>query len=223
MFDLDRDVVAQPRKLAVQRLHDSDRMPNAIEKIRIPKRDVPRPARHLLPHVFEHNFALHHAKIAFVHRHNRTVTAQTFAGQEKSPAPLGLPHEPHCHRRSAKAAPQAAPAPAQTRLPAASPLRARAGRPHSAAHTSQKNKYARVDSTRAPAPKVPSPAALPYASAHRTPRAPPPESPPPRAPAATNPGSRPHAHASAATPPAMPAQTAASPAHTSRSERPSSL
>ena len=79
MFDLDRDVVAQPGKLAVQRLYNGDCMPNAIEKIGIPKRDVPRPARHLLPHVFEHNFALHDAKIAFVHRHNRAVAAQMFA------------------------------------------------------------------------------------------------------------------------------------------------
>src|SRR2546422_8540335 len=39
------------RSLAVQRLYNGDCMPNAIKKIGIPKRDVPRPARHLPPDV----------------------------------------------------------------------------------------------------------------------------------------------------------------------------
>ncbi len=79
MLDLDRHVVADPRKFAVKRLHKLHRVPDPIEKVRIAKRNMLRPRRHLLANVRKHHLAAHNSKHAFVHRHDRTVPAKMFA------------------------------------------------------------------------------------------------------------------------------------------------
>src|SRR5437762_11798772 len=79
VFDLDGDVVSNPRKLAVQRFNKLHRVADAIEKIRITKCDVLRPYRHLLTNVLEHNLAVHDAENAVVNRDDGAMPAKVLA------------------------------------------------------------------------------------------------------------------------------------------------
>src|ERR1700687_4319114 len=79
MFDLDGHIVGDLRKLAMKRLDQFRRVANAIEKVRVAKRNMLRAGGHLLADVLEHNFAAHNSKDAFVHRHDGAVAAEMFA------------------------------------------------------------------------------------------------------------------------------------------------
>src|ERR1700676_5709404 len=79
MLDLDRDVIRDFRELAMKGLDQFQGMPNAVEKIRIAKRNVLRPSRHLPPNIFQHHVALHDAENAVVHRNNWAMPAQMLA------------------------------------------------------------------------------------------------------------------------------------------------
>ena len=79
VFDLDGDVVSNLRKLAVQRFYKHHPVADAIEKIRITKRDVLRSHCHLLANIFEHNFAVHNPENTVVDGDDRAVTAKMLA------------------------------------------------------------------------------------------------------------------------------------------------
>src|SRR5213592_1284717 len=84
MLDLDGNVVGKPRKFLVQFLHKCHSMADAVEKIRIAKRNVLCSGLYLLANILEHDFALQDPEDAFVDRNNRTVPAKVLA----SPASL---------------------------------------------------------------------------------------------------------------------------------------
>src|ERR1700731_3710333 len=88
MFDLDGHVVGDSRKLAMKRLNQLHGMPYPIKKIRITKRNMLRPSRHLLPNIRQHHVALHNPKHTVVNRHNRAMPAKMLA----SPASLSRSH-----------------------------------------------------------------------------------------------------------------------------------
>ena len=79
MFDLDGHVVAELRKFAMHRFNNRKRVRRAVEKIRIAEGDVLRARGHLLANILQHHVALHHAKRAVVHRHDRAMPAQMLA------------------------------------------------------------------------------------------------------------------------------------------------
>ena len=54
-------------------------MRGAVEKIGIAESHVRRARGDLLANIVEHDVALHHAKLALINRHDRTMAAQMFA------------------------------------------------------------------------------------------------------------------------------------------------
>ena len=76
VLDFDRHVVRQVRELLVQRVHDWNRVPNAIKKVRIAKGDMLRTSRHLLANILQNDMPLHDAETALIHRHNGTMAAE---------------------------------------------------------------------------------------------------------------------------------------------------
>lgn len=79
MLDLDRGVVADIREFGVQGLHELERMRRAVQEIRIAKRNMLRPGRHLLAHIGHDDIHRNHAEHALIHRHHRAMAAQMFA------------------------------------------------------------------------------------------------------------------------------------------------
>src|SRR5487761_438477 len=65
--------------LVVQRRYNVQRVPDAIEKIRVAKRDVPRTRGHLAANIFKHYLRLHHTKSSAIDRRHRAVSAQVLA------------------------------------------------------------------------------------------------------------------------------------------------
>src|SRR5579864_9328323 len=55
VLDLDRGVVGDLWKFPMKYIHNLQRMANAVEKIRIAKRNVLRPRRHLPPDVLQYH------------------------------------------------------------------------------------------------------------------------------------------------------------------------
>ena len=79
MLDLDGRVVGDFGKFGMERFHDPHGVGGTVEEIGIAEGDVARARRDLLPDVFEHHLALHHAKLSLVHRNHGTVPAQMLA------------------------------------------------------------------------------------------------------------------------------------------------
>ena len=79
VLDLDGDVVADLRELAVHRLDDGQRVRRPVEEIGIAKGDVLGARVDLPANVLQHDFALHDAKNPVVNGHHRAVPAQVFA------------------------------------------------------------------------------------------------------------------------------------------------
>ena len=79
VLDLDGHVVGDFGKFAVKRFDKLHRVADAVEKIRIAKRNVLRARRHLAANIFKHDIAADDSKDAFVHRHNRTMPAKMLA------------------------------------------------------------------------------------------------------------------------------------------------
>ena len=78
VFDLNCGVVSDARKLRGEHLNDPLGVTNAVEEIRIAKRNVPRAGRNLRPHVREDNVCGNHSKSAVVNWNDRTMTATVF-------------------------------------------------------------------------------------------------------------------------------------------------
>ena len=79
VLDLDGGVVGERRKFLVQRFDDAHGVRGAVEEIGIAEGDVLGAGCDLLANVLQHNFRLHHAKIALIHRHHRAMPAQVLA------------------------------------------------------------------------------------------------------------------------------------------------
>src|ERR1700730_6063080 len=79
MFDLDRRVVSDLGKFAVQGFDDWDRVAHRIEKVRIAKGDVLSAGGDLLANIREDDFWIHEAKRAIVNRNDGTVPAMVLA------------------------------------------------------------------------------------------------------------------------------------------------
>ena len=79
VLDLDRDVVGEPRMRAVERAHDAERVPDAVEEVGVAEGDVLRAGRDLLADVVEDDFALHDAKVSVIDRDDGAVPAAVFA------------------------------------------------------------------------------------------------------------------------------------------------
>ena len=79
VLDLDSHVVGEFGKFTMEFLDEFHSMTDAVEKVRIPKRDVLRAGTGLAANVFHDNFAAHNSKDALVHRHDWTMPAKMFA------------------------------------------------------------------------------------------------------------------------------------------------
>src|SRR5262245_36803307 len=75
VFDFNRDVVGNARKLLGKGMGDPLGMTNAIEEIRVAESNVPRAGCDLRAHVREDNVGRDDSKAAVVNRHDRAVTA----------------------------------------------------------------------------------------------------------------------------------------------------
>ena len=87
VLDLDRDVIGEPGKFPVQRLHQPHGMADAVEEIRIAEGDVAGPRGNLPAHVLHHRVQLHDAEPSAVDRDHRAVPAHVLA----APARLRVP------------------------------------------------------------------------------------------------------------------------------------
>ena len=79
VFDLDRSVVGQLRKFAMQSLDQLDGVRRPVKEVGIAERNVLRSRLDLLANVGQHNLALHHAKFSLVNRDYRAMPAQVLA------------------------------------------------------------------------------------------------------------------------------------------------
>src|SRR5581483_320978 len=73
----------------MERAHEPDRVPRAVEEIRIAERDVRRAVLDLPADVLEHGGLRHDEEAAFVHRDDRAVTAE----MQTAAARLDVPGE----------------------------------------------------------------------------------------------------------------------------------
>ena len=79
VLDLDRSVVGQLRKFAMQSLYQFDGMRWPIKEVGIAERNVLGSGLNLLANVGQHNIALHHTKFSFVNRNYWAMPAQVLA------------------------------------------------------------------------------------------------------------------------------------------------
>ncbi len=79
MFDLDGHIVSELWKFIVQCLDQRNRVADAIEKIRVAKRDVFRTSSDLLPHVVEDDFPLNNSKDTVINGNDGAMAAEMFA------------------------------------------------------------------------------------------------------------------------------------------------
>src|SRR5579884_195238 len=90
MFDLRCDVIGQRREFSMQALHQFQRMPGSVEKIRVTEGDVLGTGGYLAANIFYNNIVGHHAEAPVVDRHNGTMAATMLA----APTGFGVPHQP---------------------------------------------------------------------------------------------------------------------------------
>ena len=79
VLDLDRSVVGQLRKFAMQRLYEFDGVRRSVKEVRIAEGNMLRSRLDLLANVGQHHIALHHAKFSFVNRDYWAMPAQVLA------------------------------------------------------------------------------------------------------------------------------------------------
>src|SRR5580658_9734284 len=83
MFDLDRRVVRNTWKFLVKRFDNRQRMPDAVEKIRIAESDMRRARCHLPPNILEHDLARYNPEHSVIDRDNRAMAAKMFASSAR--------------------------------------------------------------------------------------------------------------------------------------------
>ena len=79
VLNLDRDVVREAGKLVRQRLDHPERMPNAVEKVRVAKRDVLGAGRHLRADIRQDDVDRDDPKASVVNGDDRAVPAEVLA------------------------------------------------------------------------------------------------------------------------------------------------
>ena len=91
MLDLGREVKRQVWKFGVQLAGDFTRMARAVEEVRVAKRDMRGPGRHLLADVCQHRRGGHDEKASVVDGHDRAVAAGVQAAARRLDIAAGLP------------------------------------------------------------------------------------------------------------------------------------
>src|SRR5246127_1717531 len=79
MFDLDGGIVGQMRMVHVKSFDDASGVGDAVEEIRITKRDVLRACRNLLSNVGQNYVERDYAELAFINGNDGAMAAQMFA------------------------------------------------------------------------------------------------------------------------------------------------